>query len=399
MPPRAIRTTTRLPADAIATFPHITATDLKPFGKKGGKIAYLDCQGTKLRLQFGSIKPLSPITMPYGISEPYNEDQQGQYQPGFGQQQQQQQYGNHQQQQYGNHQQQMGWNNMAPQPQPGQSAPGGFQPKKTMKIVIQEDSSEYAMVDALDQSILQLCSKNWPRWFKAEKSVEQLVETYSRCLKLKNGEGDPVAPNVGTKVDVDEVVVSLYEGTNEVTKEDGSIVEEHIMYPGTVKDICKGSSGRAVVEIVGIWFVGGKFGVQFITRRVDVFLNGQGDEDQFADGGEVKYCERPANIKPRGASNVDDGDVSDQEETHKRTAQDAGMQNYHTTNLKQGPQGVPGGPGGPGTLMMGAEQFFGQPPAMQSSMQSPMQGPQSTMYQPAPYGYGHAPGAAIRPAQ
>ena len=88
--------------------------------------------------------------------------------------------------------------------------------KKTLRIQFKEESIEYKMIEQFDKDILTLCSKNWPRWFNGQqKTVEQLVETYSRSLKLKDQNGNAVPPGFGTKLDLDEIDVSVFDGEDE----------------------------------------------------------------------------------------------------------------------------------------------------------------------------------------
>ena len=335
--------TTRLPLDAMNAFPFMESSDLKTFGKKGGRISYLNFQGKKLRIQMGKFD--DPVSFPFGISEPYSEEtqqQQGQnqyqqyQQQGFQQPQQQQQ----QQQQAGygfpgqqpmNYSQQpqpgQGWNTTGPQPAPG---PAPMTGKKTLSIQFKEDSLEYKMIEKFDEEILKLCAKNWPKWFNGQqKTVEQLVETYSRSLKLKDQNGNPVPPRFGTKLDVEEVDVTVYAGEDE-KETDESGLPKKIMYPGTVKDVTKRSGGRAVVEPMGIWFVGGRFGVSSYTKRICVFANLQDDDDEFAEDENVEMRSRPTNLVLKGSSSErDDDDVPNAATTanagNKRTADQAGL--------------------------------------------------------------------------
>lgn len=336
MSKRQQQTTTRLPADAMSMFIYLDLSDLKPFGKKGCKINYINFQGKKLRLQMGTYD--DPVTFPFGISEPYDNENN---QQGGNQYQAYQQNFQHQQAGYGFSQQQpmsyaqqpqagQGWNNpMGPQPSPG-SAQATSTSKKTIRIQFKEDSVEYKMLEQFDKDILTLCSKNWPRWFKEEKTVEQLVERYSRCLKLKDLDGNPVPAGFGTKLDLDEVDVEVYAGDDSNdTDENGK--PTRIVYPGTVKDVTKRSGGKAVVEPMGIWHLGGKFGVTFRTKRISVFANLTNDDDGFADNDEtVELRARPADFVVRGTSELDDHDVPNVPNDiysagQKRSAEQAGI--------------------------------------------------------------------------
>ncbi len=338
---RQQQTTTRLPKDAMNAFPFMETSDLKPFGKKGGRISYLNFQGKKMRMQMGTFD--DPVSFPFGISEPYSDDnqQQGQNQYQQYQQQPQQQpqqagYGFPGQQQPMNYAQQpqpgQGWNTGGPQPLPG-SAPGAapMTGKKTLRVQFKEDTIEYKMVDKFDEEILKLCAKNWPRWFNGQqKTVEQLVETYTRSLKLKDQNGNPVPPGFGTKLDVDEVEVTVYAGDDDEKDLDENGDKKKIIYPGTIKDVTKRSGGRVVVEPMGIWFVGGRLGVSTYTKRINVFSNIQDDDDQFAEDENVEIRSRPADLVVKGSSSESEPDDTDVPPPsvasgEKRTADHAGL--------------------------------------------------------------------------
>lgn len=323
--------TSRLPADAMAIFPYLETSDLKPFGKKGGKISYINFQGKKMRIQMGTFD--DPVSFPFGVSEPYTDDNQ----------QSQNQYQAYQQnvQQMNYAQQPMpgqGWNTMGQQPQPGQVwNPMGQQQtsqpqtgKKTLRIQFNEDSAEYKMVDQFDKDVLQICSKNWPKWFNGlQKTVDQLTETYCRTLKLTDQEGKPVPPGVNSKLDVDSMEVRVYDGEDENDLDDKGNPKK-IMYPGTIQDVTQKSGGRAVIEIMGIWFVGGKFGVCVRTKKINVFANMQDDEDDFAEDDNVELRARPADLVVKGnSSEPDDHDIppfnSENGGSKKRTASQAGF--------------------------------------------------------------------------
>jgi len=354
---RKRQTTTRLPADAIQIFQHLDLSDLKPFGKKGCKISYINLQNKGLRLQVGTYD--NPVNFPFGVSEPYDENNQqgGQnsyqaYQQGF---QAQGGYGFPQQQMnYAQQPQQgQGWNNpMGPQPLPGvpSVAPST---KKTLRIQFKEDSDEYRMLTKLDEDILKLCAKNWPRWFKDEKTTAQLVERYSCALKLKDQSGNPVPPGLNTKLDIDDLDVEVYAGEDPDGKTDDSGNPLKIKYPGSVNDVTKRSGGRAVIEPMGVWFLGGKFGVTFRTKRISVFANLDDDEDGFVEDESVELRPRPDHLimkGAKGASEADDHDLPS--DAHgsattsgtKRTAEQAGLSQPSQPTPPPQPFGQPNAP-------------------------------------------------------
>lgn len=362
---RKRQTTTRLPADAMNIFQHLDLSDVKPYGKRGCKISYINLQNKGLRLQVGTCD--NPVTFPFGVSEPFDENNQqgGQnsyqaYQQGF---QAQAGYGFPQQQMnYAQQPQQgQGWNNpMGPQPLPG-AAPMAGAPttKKTLRIQFKEDSDEYRMLEKWDEEILKLCAKNWPRWFKEEKTTAQLVERYSCALKLKDQNGNPVPPGLGTKLDLDDLDVEIYAGEDPDGQTDESGNPLKIKYPGTVKDVTKRSGGRAVIEPVGVWFLGGKFGVTFRTKRISVFANFDDEEDGFVEEEPVEMRPRPDHLIMKGANGASEADGHDfPSEAHdgattsgtKRTAEQAG--------LAQPPQATP-----PPQPSMTDRQPFAQPNA------------------------------------
>lgn len=142
----------------------------------------------------------------------------------------------------------------------------------------------YTFLKNLDEKVLDESSKHSLEWFKKKtqsRDVSEALFTPSIKVALENGEPtDKYPPTFKSKI-------KEYDGKLKVLcyNEDKEPITENL-----TETLTKGQSVRAIIRLVGIWFAGGKFGLNWellqlkFTPRVSI------QEYSFVDDDEDDEC-------------------------------------------------------------------------------------------------------------
>lgn len=275
-------TTSKTPEQVIPTLPEWHFGERKKYGQKG-KISYINHNNHKISMQWGSDKDKTKLKAPFGISVWTDEKDTNQAMPP-GMQQMQQQYMN---------MMVPGMQNMQGMPgmpqQNMQMAQPAFGAKKepdrrNLDIAVPINSPLYEFANKADALLIQKGVENCKDWFEDDRqaSEDTIADRLTRTVSKQKGDYNPT---IRTKVDIKNLRVFKY-----IVDADGKKRVE----PGKYEDVTRNVELVAVVEVMGVWIVGKKFGLSLKTTQVIVFPSSEDPAFNFQLSEDVEISSKAA---------------------------------------------------------------------------------------------------------